>query len=204
MTTLFLFASKKKVKHIGLFGDLLVVAAILSFILSGCSNGKYDPNLSLDEQIKTRHYEGSGEECGKTVLLDEILNSAETKDVNRMKVLFSDYAVKQNDNLNNEIEQFIKEFPQVNELKNRCCSVTGGHNRGSTVYENIYQPMVDIIDNNGETYFLICVWVEGDSEHPEKQGIHSIQLISKEMYDRDKFDIHSKDDKPGCYCYVSN
>lgn len=200
--TIHICALTKQVKKLFMYGSFMPLF-ICMFCLTGCLEGKYDSSLSIGEQIKTRHYDASGESFGKEDLIDEIIESAQKNDIDRMKELFSDYAVKQNDNLDNEIDQFNKVFPQVNELKNRCCSLTGGHNRGSTVYENIYQPMVDIVDSKGETFFLICVWIEGDSEHPEKQGIHSIQLISKEMYDRDKFDIHSKDDKPGCYYYVS-
>lgn len=180
-----------------------MVMALLSVILSGCLNGKYDPDLSLGEQIKTRHYQGSGEECGKTVLLDEILESVETKDVNRMKVLFSDYAVQNDDRLNDEIECLCNSFPQIKEIKNRRSPVSGGHNKGSTKYEYIYQPMADIQDSNGNMFRLICIWIEGDSEKPEKQGVHSIQLISKEMYDKHKFDIHSENEKPGVYVYIS-
>ena len=185
-----------------MYGSFMLLL-ISMFCLTGCLKGKYDSSLSIGEQIKTQHYYASGESFGKDNLIDEIIESAQKNDIDRMKDLFSDYAVKQNDNLNDEIDQFNKVFPQVNELKNRCCPVTGGHNRGSTVYENIYQPMVDIVDSKGETYFLICIWIEGDSEKPEKQGIHSIQLISKEMYDKHNFDIHSENEDPGVYVYIS-
>ena len=35
--------------------SICIIIAI-SFLFTGCFNGKYDPNLSIDEQIKTRHY----------------------------------------------------------------------------------------------------------------------------------------------------
>ena len=120
-----------------------------------------------------------------------------------MKVLFSDYAVQNDGVLNDEIECLYNSFPQIKEIKNRRSPVSGSHNKGSTKYEYIYQPMVDIQDSNGNMFRLICIWIEGNSENSEKQGVHSIQLISKEMYDKHKFDLHSENEDPGVYVYIS-
>ena len=45
------------------------------------------------------------------------------------------------------------------------------------------------------------MWIEGDSENSDKQGIHSIQLISEERYQKHDYVIHSQDDEPGVYVY---
>ena len=166
-------------------------------------NGRYDPNLSIGEQIKTRHYDHSAMVFGKNELLDEILAAAEEKNVERIKELFSDYAIEKDENLTDEIELLVNSFPKTSELKNRGCSEFGSHNRGSTEYNYLYEPVVHIIDDKGNKYRLICMWIEGDSENPKKQGVHSLQLISEEMYSKHKYTIHSKDDEPGAYVYVS-
>ena len=185
-----------------MYGRFLVLM-LFTFILSGCMNGKYDPSLSIGEQIKTRHYDHNAKEFGKNELLDEILEAAADRDVGRINALFSDYAIEQDESLNEEIELLVKSFPQVSELKNRGCSEFASHNRGSSRYNNLYEPVVQIIDDKGDKYWLICMWIEGDSENPKKQGVHSLQLISEEMYSKHKYTIHSKDDEPGAYVYVS-
>ena len=154
-------------------GIALIVA------LTGCSkilNGRYDPTLSIGEQIKTRHYDHSAIVFGKGELLDEILDASEEKDADRIYALFSDYAIEENDELYSEIEFYLDNFPEIDELFNRGCSEFGSHNIGSTEYNYLYEPVVFITDSSGNIYRLVVMWIEGDSEKPEKQGIHSIHL----------------------------
>ena len=182
----------------------LVIVLIL-VALTGCSkllNGKYDPDLSIGEQIKTRHYEGHASDFGKNQLLNEMLECIKDKDVDRMMELFSDYALEENDDLKEELKHFYDSFPEINEVKNNCCSVSGGHNRGSTEYEYKYQVMADIYDTKGNKYDFICVWIEGYSDNPNMQGLHSIQLVSEDAYWADKFEVHVLEDRPGVYVYI--
>ena len=183
---------------------IVAVCLILSLmlILSGCLNGKYDPNLTIGEQIKTRHYNHSAMVFGKNELLDEILAASEQHDTKRIKDLFSDYAIAQDNELEDEIKAYFESFPQVTELTNRGCSEFGSHNRGSSEYNYLYEPVVHITDANGNKFRLIVMWIEGDSDDPGRQGIHSIQLISEEAYNDHKYTIHSQDDRPGVYVYI--
>ena len=183
---------------------LIVVLVLFITTLTGCSNllnGKYDPSLSIGEQIKTRHYNHNAKDFGKEELLDEILDASENKDDDRIKDLFSDYAINEDKDLDSQIESYLKNFPKVNKLKNRGCSEFGSHNRGSTEYNYLYEPVVHIVDDDGNTYGLVVMWIEGDSENSDKQGIHSIQLISEERYQKHDYVIHSQDDEPGVYVY---
>ena len=169
-------------------GIALIVA------LTGCSkilNGRYDPNLSIGEQIKTRHYDHSAIVFGKGELLDEILDASEEKDADRIYALFSDYAIEENDELYSEIEFYLDNFPEIE-----------SHNIGSTEYNYLYEPVVFITDSSGNIYRLVVMWIEGDSENPDKQGIHSIQLISEDAYNKHDYTIHSQDDRPGVYVYL--
>ncbi len=185
---------------------LIIISIVLILVAAtGCSkilNGKYDPNLSIGEQIKTRHYDHSAIVFGKGELLDEILDASEKKDVDRLSALFSDYAIEENDKLNSEIEFYLDNFPETDELVNRGCSEFGSHNRGSTKYNYLYEPVVQIIDSRGNKYRLVIMWIEGDSENPDKQGVHSIQLISEEAYNKHDYTIHSRADRPGVYVYI--
>lgn len=182
----------------------LVIVLIL-VVLTGCSkllNGKYDPNLSIGEQIKTRHYEGSAESFGKNQLLDEILECIEDEDVDRMMELFSDYALEENDVLDEELEDLYDDFPEIDEVRNNSCAASRSDNIGATEYRYKYQIMADIYDEEGNRYSLICVWIEGCSDDPDMQGLHSIQLVSEESYWEESFTIHSWDDRPGVYVYL--
>ena len=184
-----------------------ILSAVLCFALiftSGCSKllyNKYDPDLSIGEQIKTRHYKGHPSDFGKGELFEEIMDATDKKETGRIKDLFSDYALEQNEKLEDQINRYFKLFPEVKEKKNTCCSVSGGHNRGSTEYKYLYQTNSDLYDSEGNRWCFIVIWIEGYSEKPEMQGLHSIQLISKEYYDKHKFQVHSWDDKPGVYVY---
>ena len=176
---------------------------LIMFSFAGCSlNGRYDPNLSIGEQIKTRHYDGHASNFGKKELLDEILACFETKDVDRMKALFSDYALEQNEELSKQIEELYKVYPEVVEIKDRTSAQSGKHNRGSTVYQYKYQVSASLYTKSGERYRLICEWIEGESERPDMMGIHSVQLIDQKSYEKHKFTVHSWDDKPGAYKYI--
>ena len=93
----------------------------ITILFTGCFKGKYDPNLTIGEQIKTRHYKGNAEDYGKNELLDEILECVEDKDVDRMMELFSDYALEENDVLDEELEELYDAFPEIDEVKNNCC-----------------------------------------------------------------------------------
>ena len=45
-------------------------------------------------------------------------------------------------------------------------------------------------------------WIGGYTDDPSMQGMHSIQLISQEMYDKHKYRVHSWEDRPGVYLYL--
>ncbi|MBO4425473.1 MAG: DUF5104 domain-containing protein [Clostridiales bacterium] len=187
----------------------VVLSAILILSsLAGCglleriTNGKYDPNMTIGEQIKTRHYKGNAVDFGKNELLDEILECVEDKDVDRMMELFSDYALEENDVLDEELEELYDAFPEIDEVKNNCCSVSGSHNQGSTEYKYKYQINADIYDEEGNRYCFIVVWIEGYSEDPDMQGLYSIQLVSEDSYWNKTFTVHSWGDRPGVYVYI--
>ena len=182
----------------------LVIVLIL-VVLTGCSkllNGKYDSTLSIGEQIKTRHYKGSAESFGKNQLLDEILECIEDEDVDRMMELFSDYALEENVVLDEELEELYDDFPEIDEVRNNSCAASRSDNIGTTEYRYKYQIMADIYDEEGNRYYFICVWIEGCSDDPDMQGLHSIQLVSEESYWEESFTVHSWDDRPGVYVYL--
>ena len=193
--------SLKDLKYKKLILRLLLMIISTEF-LTGCLEGKYDPNMTIAQQIKTRHYNGAGDTFGKGELLDEILEAVDTKDVSRLKILFSDYALANDTDIEDQINTLYANFPTVSEMKDRCCAMSGSHNQGSTEYWYQYQPMVDIYDENGARWRFIVIWIEGNSEEPVKQGLHSIQLISEEAYDNHNFTVHNRDAEPGVYVYV--
>ena len=184
-----------------------ILAAVLCLVFvftSGCKkllNGKYDPDLSIGEQIKTRHYEGSAETFGKNQLLDEIVDASQNRDTIRIMDLFSVYATEHNENLDKQIEEFFRHFPQIKTVKDKACAVSGSHNRGSTEYKYIYTLAAKFIDLDGNEFRFIAKWIEGNTEDPGMQGMHSIQLITQEMYSKHKYTLHSWEDEPGVYVY---
>lgn len=181
---------------------MLAFLMIISVFLTGCLRGRYDPNLSIGEQIRTGHYNHSAMTFGKNELLDEILDASEDGDEDRILDLFSDYALEENEDLEDEIEEYLDCFPDIDELTNRGCSQFSHRNRRSDEQEAHYEPVVCIDDHHGDRYRLVCIWIECDSEDPDRQGIHSIQLISEDCYDRGDFTIHSVNDRPGVYVYI--
>ena len=51
-------------------------------------------------------------------MLDEILECIEDEDVDRMMELFSDYALEENDVLDEELEELNDDFPEIDEVRN--------------------------------------------------------------------------------------
>lgn len=64
----------------------------------------------------------------KGIICDETTE----KDVDRMKKLFSDYALEENKDLTGELEEFYKFFPEIKEVKNKSCASSRSDNIGTT------------------------------------------------------------------------
>ena len=84
------------------------------------------------KNVQAANYDHSAIVFGKGELLDEILDASEEKDADRIYALFSDYAIEENDELYSEIEFYLDNFPEIDELFTRGCSEFGSHNIGST------------------------------------------------------------------------
>ena len=134
------------------------------------------------------------------VRLHELVSLIKAKDVDGINALFSDYAISEED-YKNDISDFIKYFPNDFAVNNRLCDYYSEDLGGSSI-RRVYEGRFTF-ENNGKEYRVVFVWVKSDPEHPEKQGIHSIQLISEEAREKGKYEIHSIDDKPGVYIYDS-
>ena len=185
-----------------------IMAAVLclAFVFtSGCSrmlSGDNDPDLSIAERAKTKYQYGNGETFGKRELFEEIIDASKNKDTGRIKDLFSDYALEHNEYLEDEIGEYFKSFPEIDRKKYVSCSISGGHNRGSTEYYYMYTITSHFIAKDGKQYRFIGKWIGGYTDDPSMQGMHSIQLISQEMYDKHKYRVHSWEDRPGVYLYL--
>ena len=62
------------------------------------------------------------------------------------------------------------------------------------------QPFIPVIGNS--CWLIGNNYCKENYEKADKQGIHSIQLISEEAYNNHDYTIHSQDDRPGVYVYI--
>ena len=171
---------------------ICLVIVILSFTLTACSD-----THTISEKTKLGY--GGAEMFVEQELSYEIEECIRTKDVQRIKALFSDYALE-NESLDRDLERFFSLFPSDFEANNRLCDYKS-EDLGEIGIRRTYTGRFHFV-SNGRDYRVVFVWIKTDPEHPEKQGIHSIHLIDQESKETDNYDIHSENEDPGAYVYT--
>lgn len=175
-----------------MYGKVIVMAAVI-ICLCGCGKKQ---QLSFSDRIKTE--KAGAEMFVEKEFTDEFVALVKSKDVDGMNALFSDYALSEKD-YKDDISEFIGFFPDEFTVNNRLCDYYS-EDLGGTNIRRVYEGRFRF-ENKGKKYRVVFVWIKSDPEHPDKQGIHSIQLISEEAREKDKYEIHSLNDKPGVYIY---
>ncbi|MBR6402050.1 MAG: DUF5104 domain-containing protein [Eubacterium sp.] len=165
---------------------------VLLFALTACSD-----KHTISEKTKLGY--GGAEMFVEKELSDEIEACIKAKDVQRIKALFSDFALE-NESLDKDLEDFYNLFPKDFEAKYRMSDYRS-EDLGGTNIRRIYTGRIHYT-SEGQTYRVVFVWIKSDPEHPERQGIHSIQLIDQKSKETDKYRIHSENDEPGVYVYT--
>ena len=153
-----------------------LVIVILSFALTACND-----THTISEKTKLGY--GGAEMFVEKELSYEIEACIKAKDNHRIKELFSDYALE-NESLDKDLERFFSSFPSDFEVNTRLSDYKS---------EDL---------GNGQNYRVVFVWIKTDPEHPEKQGIHSIQLIDQKSKESDRYDIHSENEEAGVFVYT--
>ena len=171
---------------------LCLVIVILSFALTACND-----THTISEKTKLGY--GGAEMFVEKELSYEIEACIKAKDNHRIKELFSDYALE-NESLDKDLERFFSSFPSDFEVNTRLSDYKS-EDLGEIGIRRIYTGRFHFT-SNGQNYRVVFVWIKTDPEHPEKQGIHSIQLIDQKSKESDRYDIHSENEEAGVFVYT--
>ena len=178
-----------------IFAYLTITAVLISF----CGCGK---KMSVPEAIKSGH--GGAELYVKRELANEIADSINSNDPDRIRALMSDYALDQS-NYEKEIKQLFDMVPDGFTPQSAYCYSSLSDDKpwweGSDLENHYLGGQFKFTAENGEQYTLYFYWIKICSAQPEKQGIHHFTVVSKKARDKKDYTIRGVDDKPGIYFY---
>ena len=175
-----------------------IVILVVLFSLCGCGKKQ-----TVAEEIKNGG--GGAEMFVKKDLTNEIVDSINSDDVDRLEVLFSDYALNNGD-YEEDIKKLYEMFPDDFEPVSPYCYYSDFDDKPTWKDGPGYENMTlcgrfDFTDENGKEYTLFFTWLKLVSKEPDKQGIHSITVASKEAIKNKDYETHGIDDSPGIYFY---
>ena len=179
---------------------ILAVLLTLVFLFAAIGCGE---KMSVPEEIKKA--KGGAELYVKRELTNEIADSINSNDPERIRALLSDYALERS-NYEEEIKKLFELVPDGFTPEKASCYSSLFEDKPSwkdgTGYENMYLGgQFSFTGENGMEYTLYFYWIKLCSSEPEKQGIHHITVVSKDAKDKKKYEIAGKDDEPGINFY---
>lgn len=171
---------------------------VFLFASAGC--GK---KMSVPEEIKSGH--GGAEMYVEQELTEEIADSINSDDPDRIRALLSDYALGRSD-LEEKIKKLYELVPDGFTPEKASCYASLYDDKGSwrdgPGWENVYfSGEFGFTAEDGMEYTVYFLWIKICEAEPEKQGIHQITVVSKDAKDKKEYRIAGKDDRPGIYFY---
>lgn len=178
---------------------ILSALLIPVFLLASAGCGK---KMSVPEEIKSGH--GGAELYVKRELTNEIADSINSNDPDRIRALMSDYALDQSD-YEKEIKQLFDLVPDGFTPQSAYCYSSLSDDKpwweGYDLRNQYLGGQFKFTAENGEQYTLYFYWIKICSAQPEKQGIHHFTVVSKKARDKKDYKIRGVDDRPGIYFY---
>lgn len=166
---------------------LVMVSCILFMELLGChhyeSRGEYLTKVAREED------EQSDE------MMQSIVDALEAQDSNALKKLFSPYALKNAENLDEKIEELMNFYPGSNEgIEGDCISERKAN------YGNITLILTGdyTVTNDGKEYEVSFITIPQNDEEPEKEGLYLLEVMTEEAKP-EGFKWRNEDDEPGIY-----
>lgn len=164
---------------------LLLIGCVVMLGLLGCSPesaAKYRAKVIREEQDMADE------------MMQSIVEALEAQDSNALKKLFSSYALKNAENLDEKIEELM-EFYQGSsgEKEGGLCSAEGGIPYGKLILDSTYT-----MRNEEQEYEVTVITMPCNDEEPEKEGLYLIEVMTKEAKP-EGFKWRNEDDEPGIY-----
>lgn len=129
-------------------------------------------------------------------LVGEVLDALERQDVSKLEEMFSEYAKKNAEDLEKELEDLIQAYPGADGSYEGNCSTHEENNRGKKLY--VLNSAVDV--KKGGTYCSVNIcYVRECADDPSMEGIHLIQLLRDPDHAPEGFYWHDQEDEPGAY-----
>ncbi len=148
------------------------------------------------------HYKSRGEYMADAVrkdyeqadmMMQSIMETLEAQDANALKELFSPYALKHTENLEEKIEELIEFYPGSDEGFEGDCSAKGGQHYGEWIINGIYTVMSD-----SQEYEIRFITMPKNDEEPDKVGLYLIEVMTEEAKP-EGFKWRNEEDEPGIY-----
>lgn len=190
----------KWIIYIVIYGNVVLIMLIimLSFMIK--FSGR---NIFGDKVVwNLKNGKGSFSYLERDVIR-KIEKYAEDNKTDKIKSYFSDYA--QSEGISkDDLKRFCDKIPSEAKLGKRTSGGTRkkdaeAYGSGTNLY--VYEAQANIDYEKSSECYIDIVWIKEDTDNPKKQGIHSIQYISKSAYDNGNYEIHYENDAPGVYIY---
>ena len=160
-------------------------------------NSSSDDLASLRDKLYLKHNNESKATDIMSELVEQIVVSAQNKDYNSIKSLFSEYAQNNNTDIEDEIIKFCDccSFDTNNMDQRTVCNVSLENGKDKKIIK--YYGGRKFVDGLGVKYIIHIGWVANDTTDMTRIGIQFIDIIKEEESSQEKLKYF--DDKPGIY-----
>lgn len=165
---------------------VIMLACMLSLSMSGCIHSSRLERMGREEKT----YQDQSDET-----MQSIMTALKEQDAEKMKDLFSPYALEHVENIDEKIAELIEFYPGNESGFEGNCSMTGARNYGdvTVILTGNYT-----VANDEKEYEVSFITIPQNDEEPEKEGLYLIEVMTEEA-EPEGFKWRNEDDEPGIY-----
>lgn len=165
---------------------VIMLACMLSLSMSGCAHSSRLERMGREEET----YQEQSDET-----MQSIMNALEAQDAEKMKDLFSTYALEHVENIDEKIAELMEFYPGNESGFEGFCSMTGERDYGDITV--ILRGTYDVTDE-GKNYEVRFIVIPQNDEEPEKEGLYLIEVMTEEAKP-EGFKWRNEEAEPGIY-----
>ncbi|WP_075720782.1 DUF5104 domain-containing protein [Roseburia sp. 499] len=165
---------------------VVLLACMILINISGCAPSNRLERMGKEEET----YQEQSDET-----MQSIMNALKAKDAEKLKDLFSPYALEHMENIDEKIAELMDFYPGNESGYEGNCSMGGARNYGDITV--ILRGTYDVTgeEKNYEVRFIV---IPQNDEEPEKEGLYLIEVMTEEA-EPEGFKWRNEDDEPGIY-----
>ena len=190
--------------RLDVYGNIILLAASVCLAIFFFANGMIPIMFQKEKTTADRIKNGQITFETHQEVADAVLENAMDGNIDELSDYYSDYAHAHSD-LNEKLKNFCDNIPdRITIIKrNNSSSSDSDHDyeNGTSSYFKEVTGYVDFTDENGNLFRLVICQVCEDDKHPDKVGIHSIELFMGDSTTNSGSKVLDSDDKPGVYIF---